>query len=246
MKLNRLILESLIREVIEEAVKKTPSEIDVTKVNPGAKDFDRADFMFTSSDAAKQAKAIKDPVKMIKRLKAVANKVNYELAEPFVINAIGMGFSEQQVNDALKGAFKVSDFDIEGANSEIEAKQEQMSAPKKARKQKQLVSYEGIVNPKTGELTGSDIHDDGENVQDLFQFANIYVVEVPTAKRDKYRLVIGYGNPQTLTVGSEWNFNDHQEWNKKKFSGTIKEIVPIRKLKTLNYLPSKVRLYGFH
>jgi len=246
MKLNRLILESLIREVIEEATKKDPSEIDVTKVSPGIKDIDRASFMYTGADAAKQARSIKDPVKMIKRLKAVADKDNYELVEPFVINAIGMGFTEQQVDDALGTYHNISDFDIEGAASEIEAKEDQMTAPKKARKQKQLVSYEGIVNPQTGELTGSDIHDDGENVQDLFQFSNIYVVEVPTAKRDKYRLVVGYGNPESLTVGSEWNFNDHQEWDKKKFSGTIKDIVPIRRLKTLTYLPSKVRIYGFH
>jgi len=110
MKLNRLILESLIREVIEEAVKKDPSEIDVTKVSPGAKDIDRASFMYTGAHAAKQAKSIKDPVKMIKRLKAVADKDNYELVEPFVINAIGMGFTEQQVDDALGNYHNISDF----------------------------------------------------------------------------------------------------------------------------------------
>lgn len=114
---------------VEEAFTGDVSEIDVNKIQPTQKDFDRAeDLKFTQSyvgaykstfhgsgspwtrEAEKMAKLITDPIKLVRRAKAVlaVYGLRYEddsetaVWGPFKYRLIKLGFTNTQINDILK------------------------------------------------------------------------------------------------------------------------------------------------
>ena len=114
---------------VEEAFTGNVAEIDVNSIQPTQKDFDRAEnLQFTQSyvgaykstfhgsgtpwnrEAEKMAKLITDPIKLVRRAKAVLqtyglnNEYDDETAvwKPFNDRLIKLGFTRQQIIDILK------------------------------------------------------------------------------------------------------------------------------------------------
>jgi hypothetical protein len=77
----------------------TFTRIDVERIRPEDKDFKRAETMSSFKKARAQANAIKDPMKLIRRLKAVLSNPTCEpeYAEAFKTRALEMGFSDDQM-----------------------------------------------------------------------------------------------------------------------------------------------------
>lgn len=66
-------------------------------IEPEPKDYKRADNMTSYKKAAAQARAIKDQIKLIRRLKAVLEVHGDEYAQPFIDRAKEMGFDDDQM-----------------------------------------------------------------------------------------------------------------------------------------------------
>ena len=76
------------------------TRIDVQRIKPEEKDHVRASTMTSLPKARSQAKAILDPMKLIRRLKAViaCDTCEPEYAEAFKERAKEMGFSDDQMD----------------------------------------------------------------------------------------------------------------------------------------------------
>ncbi len=76
------------------------NRIDVQQIRPETKDYKRADTMSSFPKARSQANAIKDPMKLIRRLKAVlaCDTCEPEYAEAFFTRAKEMGFTDDQMD----------------------------------------------------------------------------------------------------------------------------------------------------
>lgn len=104
MKLNDLKL--IIKEVIEEA-KQNDVDVDITKIEPEQKDIERAEKITDINKASKQANAITDKVKLIRRLKAVLNIQGEELAKPFFNKAKDF-YSEDELSKIKPAKSKIA------------------------------------------------------------------------------------------------------------------------------------------
>jgi len=67
------------------------------RIEPEPKDYKRAESMSSIARARAQANAIKDQVKLIRRVKAVLEVKGEEYAQPFIERAKEMGFNEEQM-----------------------------------------------------------------------------------------------------------------------------------------------------
>jgi len=73
--------------------------VSTDRIDPEPKDYKRADTMGSLKQAGAQARAIKDQVKLIRRLKAVLEVHGDEYAQPFIDRAKEMGFTDEQMKD---------------------------------------------------------------------------------------------------------------------------------------------------
>ena len=88
----------------------TPDGLDVDAIEPEAKDRDRADGVYRSSwdsrrgKAAKMARLITDPVKMVRRAKAMAERFDPrgEVCREFRDAMLTMGFSREQLDQVFR------------------------------------------------------------------------------------------------------------------------------------------------
>lgn len=85
------------REFLEEKFTGDITKIKIEKIAPEKKDFDRVEKL-RSTQEAKMANAITDPIKLVRRTKAYIAK-NGNVPNPFINKMIEMGFTENQVKD---------------------------------------------------------------------------------------------------------------------------------------------------
>ena len=93
----------MIRQIIQEAkFTGNVASISIQDIEPEKKDFDRVANLKASKEAS-MAKAIKDPIKLIRRAKAYIAK-NGDVPNPFVDKMIELGFTNLQME--LMTSFK--------------------------------------------------------------------------------------------------------------------------------------------
>lgn len=68
---------------------------------PEGRDYDRARNLKSLTDAAKMAKLITDPAKIVRRLKAVMKESPYEYRKPFLDKMKQMGYKEEDIVKVL-------------------------------------------------------------------------------------------------------------------------------------------------
>jgi len=114
-------------DTIEEAV--DIHSINIKSVKPEKKDLDRAVGIKSVSDASKMAKLIKDPMKLIRRTKAVyavhysdksSNKEDYW--SPFIQAMKDMGFTDGEISDLMVSYDKFVPKDINTDKAKITKK----------------------------------------------------------------------------------------------------------------------------